>query len=139
MEGVKHDCCFVHILEDPFAVLLEAVNSPNVFNFLRFGFMDEFLNELSVSRIWNKHVRSKQIVDKCCHGCIGIMISLDLQFVSTVRVGRSVRIILLVNNFLVWISNSVYNHILAVYSVFSIHLRATCIIWFSANIGDRSE
>jgi hypothetical protein len=50
VEGVKHDCCFVHILEDPFAVLLEAVNSPNVFNFLRFGFMDEFLNELSVKQ-----------------------------------------------------------------------------------------
>jgi hypothetical protein len=54
----------VHILEDPFAVLLKAVNSPNVFNFLRFGFMDEFLNELSVSRIWNKIVKSKQTLDK---------------------------------------------------------------------------
>jgi hypothetical protein len=43
-------CCFVHVLEDPFAVLLEAVNNPNVFNFLRFGFMDEFLNELSIKR-----------------------------------------------------------------------------------------
>ena len=31
VEGVKHDCCFVHILEDPFAVLLEAMNNPNVF------------------------------------------------------------------------------------------------------------
>jgi hypothetical protein len=31
VERVKHDCCFVHVLEDPFAVLLEAVNSPNVF------------------------------------------------------------------------------------------------------------
>ena len=63
MEGVKHDCFFVHILEDPFAVLLEAVNSPNVFNFLRFGLMDKILNELSVSRIWSKLVQSKQTMD----------------------------------------------------------------------------
>jgi hypothetical protein len=28
VEGVKHDDCFVHILEDPFAILLEGVNSP---------------------------------------------------------------------------------------------------------------
>jgi len=64
VERVKHDCCFLHILEDPFAILLEAMNSPNVFNFLRFGFMDEFLNELSVSRNWSKLVKSKQTVDK---------------------------------------------------------------------------
>ena len=64
MEGVKHDSCFVHVLEDPFAILLEAVNSPNVFDFLRFGFMDEFLNELSVKKIWNKQVQRKQTVDK---------------------------------------------------------------------------
>jgi hypothetical protein len=64
VEGVKHDDCFVHILEDPFVILLEEMNSPNVFNFLRFGFMDEFLNELSVSRIWSKLVQSKQTVDK---------------------------------------------------------------------------
>jgi hypothetical protein len=62
--GVKHDDCFVHILEDPFAILLEEINSPNVFSFLRFGFMDEFLNELSVNRIWIKLVQSKQTVAK---------------------------------------------------------------------------
>jgi hypothetical protein len=45
MEGVKHDDCFVHILEDPFVILLEEMKRPNVFNFLRSGFMDEFLNE----------------------------------------------------------------------------------------------
>ena len=50
MEGMKHGCCFVHVLEDPFAVLLEAVNSPNVFNLLRFEFIDRFLNELLVNR-----------------------------------------------------------------------------------------
>jgi hypothetical protein len=64
VEGVKHDYCFVHVLEDPFAVLLEAVNSPNVFNFLRFEFIDKFLNELSVNRLWSKHVQRKQTVDK---------------------------------------------------------------------------
>ena len=31
MEGVKHGCCFVHVLDDPFAFLVEATNSPNVF------------------------------------------------------------------------------------------------------------
>ena len=61
---MKHDDCFVHILEDPFAILLEEMNSPNVFNFLRFGFMDDFLNELSISWIWSKLVQSKQTVDK---------------------------------------------------------------------------
>jgi hypothetical protein len=64
VEGVKHGDCFTHILEDPFEILLEEMNSPNVFNFLRFGLMDEFLNELSVSRIWRKLVQSKQTVDK---------------------------------------------------------------------------
>jgi hypothetical protein len=48
VEGVKHDDYFTHILEDPFAILLEEMNRTNVFNFLRFGFMDELLNELAV-------------------------------------------------------------------------------------------
>jgi hypothetical protein len=64
VEGVKHDGCFVHILEDPFSVLFEAVNSPNFFDFLRFGFMDEFLNDLSVKMLWNKQVQRKQTMDK---------------------------------------------------------------------------
>jgi hypothetical protein len=64
VEGVKHDCCFIHFLEDPFAVLLEAVNSPNVFNFLRFKFIDKFLNELSVNKLWSKHVQRNQTMDK---------------------------------------------------------------------------
>jgi hypothetical protein len=54
VEGVKHDCCFMHVLEDPFAVLLEAVNNPNVFNFLRLKFIDKVLNELMVNKIWRK-------------------------------------------------------------------------------------
>jgi hypothetical protein len=64
VEGVKHDCCFMHVLEDPFAVLLEAVNNPNVFNFLRLEFIDKFLNELTVNKFWRKHVQRKKKVDK---------------------------------------------------------------------------
>jgi hypothetical protein len=64
VEGVKHDCCFMHVLEDPFIVLLGAVNSPNNFNFLRFEFIDKFLNELSVNKLWSKHVQRRKIVDK---------------------------------------------------------------------------
>jgi hypothetical protein len=64
VEGVKHDCCFVHVLEDSFAVFLEAVNSPIVFDLLRFEFIDKFLNGLSVNRLWSKNVQIKQTVDK---------------------------------------------------------------------------
>jgi hypothetical protein len=64
VEGVKHDFCFMHILEDPFAVLLKALNNPNVFNFLRFKFIDKFLNELLVNKLWSKHVQRKKIMDK---------------------------------------------------------------------------
>jgi hypothetical protein len=74
--GVKHDSCFVHILEDPFAVLLEEVSSPSVLDFLRFEFMNGILNELS-KKLWYKQVQRKKQWIKCCHGCIGIMISLD--------------------------------------------------------------
>jgi hypothetical protein len=64
VEGVKHDCCFMYVMEDPFAVLLEAENNPNVFNFLRFEFIDKFLNDLSINRLWSKHVQRKKKVDK---------------------------------------------------------------------------
>jgi len=64
MEGVKHDCCFMHVLEDPFAVLVEVANSPNDFNVLRFEFIDKFLNDLSINRLWRKHVQINQKVDK---------------------------------------------------------------------------
>jgi hypothetical protein len=50
-----------------------------------------------------------------------------------------VRISLLVKHFSVWISSSMYSQILAVYSVFSIQLRAVCRVWFSADTGDRTE
>jgi hypothetical protein len=64
VEGVKHDCCFMHVLEDPFAVLLEVVKNPNVFNFGGLEFIDNFFNELTVNKIWRKHVQRKQKVDK---------------------------------------------------------------------------
>jgi hypothetical protein len=64
VEGVKHDCCFVCVLEDPLAFLLEAVNSPNIFYFLRFEFISKFLNELSVNRFCSKCVQRKQTVDE---------------------------------------------------------------------------
>jgi hypothetical protein len=64
VEGVKRDSYFVCVLEDPFAVLLEEVNSLNVLDFLRFGFMDGFLNKLLTKKIWNKQVKRKQTVDK---------------------------------------------------------------------------
>jgi hypothetical protein len=59
VKEVKHDSCFVHVLEDPFAVLLEEVNSPGAFNFLRIGLMDEILNKLSAKNLWNKQVQRK--------------------------------------------------------------------------------
>jgi hypothetical protein len=64
VEGVKHDCCFMYVLEDPFAVLLEEANNPNVFNFLRFEFVDKFLNGLSVNMLWSRHVQRKKKMDK---------------------------------------------------------------------------
>jgi hypothetical protein len=64
MEGVKHDCSFMHVLEDPFVVLLEAVDSLNVLNILTFEFIDNFFNELSVNKILSKHVKRKKTVDR---------------------------------------------------------------------------
>jgi hypothetical protein len=56
MEGVKHDSCFTHVLEYPFAILLEEMNNTNDFNFLRFELMDELLNELTVRWSWSELV-----------------------------------------------------------------------------------
>jgi hypothetical protein len=64
VEGVKHDCFFMNVLEDPFVFLLEAVNNPNVFNFLRLEFIDKFFNELTVNNFWRNHVQRNQKVDK---------------------------------------------------------------------------
>jgi len=49
VEKVKHDCCFVHVLKDTFVVFLETVNSPNIFEILRFEFIYNFLNGLSIT------------------------------------------------------------------------------------------
>jgi len=54
----------MHVFDDPFAVLLEETNNPNVFDFLRFEFADKFLNELSVNKLWRKHVQRKKTMDK---------------------------------------------------------------------------
>jgi hypothetical protein len=64
VEKVKHDCCFVHVLEDPFAVLLETIKSPNIFEILRFEFIYNFSNGLLVNRLLRKRVKSKKTVDK---------------------------------------------------------------------------
>jgi len=55
---------FLHLLEDSFSFLLEAVKSLNVFYFLRFEFIDKVLNGLSVNWLWSKHVQRKKKVDK---------------------------------------------------------------------------
>jgi hypothetical protein len=64
VEGVNPDYCFMCVLEDPFAFLLEVESSLNVFYFLRFEFIDKFLNDLTVNKIWRKHVQRKTMVDK---------------------------------------------------------------------------
>jgi len=64
VEEVKHGCCFVHILKDPFVVLVEVTNSPNLFNFLRFECIDRLLNELSINNIWSEHLQRKRTMDK---------------------------------------------------------------------------
>jgi len=64
MEGVKHDCCVMHVLEGPFAFLLVASNNLNVWYFLRFEFIDKFLNDLLVNKIRSMHVKRKKKVDE---------------------------------------------------------------------------
>ena len=64
MEGVKCDDCFMHILEDPFAILLEEVNNPDPSKILRIGLMDKILNKSSAKRFWNKKVQRKRMVDR---------------------------------------------------------------------------
>jgi hypothetical protein len=36
VEYIKHDCGLMHVLEDPFAVFLGTINSPNIFEVPRF-------------------------------------------------------------------------------------------------------
>jgi hypothetical protein len=60
VEEMIQDCSFTHVLEDPFVVLLETMNSPNIFKFLRFRFICNFSNELLMKRLWSEHVQSRQ-------------------------------------------------------------------------------
>jgi hypothetical protein len=62
VEEVKHSFGLMHVLEDPFAVLLETINSPNILEILRFKFIYNFSNELLVNRFWNKYVQSNQSI-----------------------------------------------------------------------------
>lgn len=54
----------MHMLEDQFAVLLEKINSANIFEILRFKFVYNFSNELLVNKLWRNHVQSKQTLDE---------------------------------------------------------------------------
>jgi hypothetical protein len=64
VEIVKCDYCFMHILDDPFAILLEEVNNPGPSIFLRIGLVDKILNESSTEGFSNKQVQRKQTTDK---------------------------------------------------------------------------
>jgi len=52
------------VLGDPFAIFLEKINSPNVFEILRFKFIYNFSIGLSVNRLRSNHVKRKQTVGK---------------------------------------------------------------------------
>jgi hypothetical protein len=58
MEEMIHDCSFTHVLEYLFAVLLETMNNPKIFKFLRFRFICNFSNELLMNKLWSEHVQS---------------------------------------------------------------------------------
>jgi hypothetical protein len=64
VEGVKCDDCFMHILEDPFAILLEEVNNPGPSNFFRIGLIDKILNKSSAEGFLNKQVQKKRTMDR---------------------------------------------------------------------------
>jgi hypothetical protein len=64
VEEANHGFDLMHVLKDPFAILLEKINSPNVLEILRFKFIYNFLNGLSMNWIRNKHVQRRQVVGK---------------------------------------------------------------------------
>jgi hypothetical protein len=64
VEEVKHDCGLMHVLEDPFEILLEKINSPNVFEILKFKFIYNFSNGLSMNRLRRKRVQRRKAVGK---------------------------------------------------------------------------
>jgi hypothetical protein len=69
VEEVKHSFGLIHALEDPFAVLRETINNPNILELLRIKFICNF-PKLLVSRFWNKYVQRNLVLDKilaCLH------------------------------------------------------------------------
>jgi hypothetical protein len=64
VEEVKHSFGLMHALEDPFAVLLETINSPNILELLRIKFICNSPKELLVRRFWNKYVKRNLTLDK---------------------------------------------------------------------------
>jgi hypothetical protein len=79
----------MYVLEDPFVVLLEMENNPNVFNFLRFEFIDKFLKDLSINRLWSKHVQRKKKLDKMLAWLHWNFDFTLLASFSAIRVGKS--------------------------------------------------
>jgi len=59
VEGVKCDDCLMHILEDPFFILLGEANNPIPSIFFRIGIIDKILNESSSEGFFNKKVQKK--------------------------------------------------------------------------------
>jgi hypothetical protein len=59
VEEMIRDCYFIHMLEDPFAALLETTNNPNISGSLKFKFICNLSNELLMNRLWSKHVQRK--------------------------------------------------------------------------------
>jgi len=57
-----HAYQFMHVLEDPFAFLLETINNNCISKILGFRSKHSFLDELLTNRIWNKHVKIKRVV-----------------------------------------------------------------------------
>jgi hypothetical protein len=64
VEEVRNSLGLVHALEDPFAILLETIKSPNVVEILKIKFIYNFPKDLLVSIFWNKHVQRNLVLDK---------------------------------------------------------------------------
>jgi hypothetical protein len=132
-----------HGFQDPVAILLQSSMKEEFVSFISSDFGLNFCFQLpsfTFVCLLKKNVsRGKyrsQLLD-WLHWHFRITL-LSIHF-SIFRVDRSMKIILMVKHFSVWISISVYSHILAVYSVFNIQLRAVCRSWFSVDTSDRSE
>jgi hypothetical protein len=64
VEEVRYSLGLMHVLEDPFAILLETINSPNIVEILEIKFIYNFPKELLVSRFWNKYVQRNLMLDE---------------------------------------------------------------------------